>query len=442
MSPAMTKHTSHHRATRAGLFALCATSLLGGLAPAHAEDEGTPLVIDPSGATPIRRAGTTPAATPAPTKAAPDIRVITLGPDGKVATDTAATDKPKVYYGGSDSGGYYDDGSSSGGMHLGLTPELHVVRSGDTLWDISWYYFGDPWQWPKVWSYNAQITNPHWIYPGDLVRLLPKGVYVAPTTDDGGTTSTTDLPSPTKRSSLSLRDVAFVDKESLDEATTIDGSPEEKQLLATGDSVYLAYPGDKAPEVGARLSIYREERKVAHDGKPVGSYVEILGELEVVSVKKDKRPRGVIIDARHEIERGFKVGPLVTQLETLPPVAPEVSAQGTIIAMLTKDSLIGEGEVVFIDLGKDSGLKVGNRMRVVRRGDAAPQRGDITKTGQDDRRYEARALGEVSIVDVGENQSIGVVSLSIREMGVGDLVVMQKPEDEVAADDPEAPPAP
>ena len=47
-------------------------------------------------------------------------------------------------------------------IHGGSVPELHVVRSGDTLWGICWYYFNDPWQWPKIWSYNAQITNPHW----------------------------------------------------------------------------------------------------------------------------------------------------------------------------------------------------------------------------------------------------------------------------------------
>ncbi len=28
----------------------------------------------------------------------------------------------------------------------GPVPELHVVRRGDTLWDISWYYFSNPWE--------------------------------------------------------------------------------------------------------------------------------------------------------------------------------------------------------------------------------------------------------------------------------------------------------
>jgi hypothetical protein len=93
--------------------------------------------------------------------------------------------------------------------------------------------------------------------------------------------------------------------------------------------------------------------------------------------------------------------------------------------MLTREQLIGEGEVVFVALGKDSGLEVGNRMYVVRRGDAYPEIMGI-EAGRDDRRFPARALGEIVIVDVGDKVSIGLVTLSVQEMGVGDLVMMQK----------------
>ena len=107
------------------------------------------------------------------------------------------------------------------------------------------------------------------------------------------------------------------------------------------------------------------------------------------------------------------------------PVPPKVDAQGSIVAMLTKDQLIGRGEVVFVDLGKKSGIEPGNRLFAVRRGDALPPRSKDT-TGQDDRRYPARTLGEIVIVEVGENISIGLVTLSVQEMGIGDLVIMQK----------------
>jgi nucleoid-associated protein YgaU len=42
-------------------------------------------------------------------------------------------------------------------------PQTHTVKDGDTLWDITQTYYGDPYRWPQVWSYNPEITNPHWI---------------------------------------------------------------------------------------------------------------------------------------------------------------------------------------------------------------------------------------------------------------------------------------
>jgi hypothetical protein len=159
----------------------------------------------------------------------------------------------------------------------------------------------------------------------------------------------------------------------------------------------------------------------------VGAYVRLLGSLEVVSVKKDKRARAVILEAQAEIERGAKVGPLLTTFKSVPPVAPKVDAQGSIVAMLSADQLIGQGEVVFLDLGSKAGVLVGNRLTVVRRGDAYDSsRGTSTGVGQDDRRFPARALGEVVLVEVGKNISIGLVTLAVQEFGVGDLVMMQK----------------
>ncbi len=53
--------------------------------------------------------------------------------------------------------------------------EVHSVVKGDTLWDLSQRYLGSPWYWPKVWSFNPEIANPHWIYPGNQVRFYRSG---------------------------------------------------------------------------------------------------------------------------------------------------------------------------------------------------------------------------------------------------------------------------
>lgn len=372
-----------------------------------------------------------PAAPAAPAKQAPaQPPVIVVGPDGKVTYGVQPAAPPtSYYYGPADQP--IDPNQADQQQFAGPTPELHVVRSGDTLWGICSLYFGDPWQWPKIWSYNPQITNPHWIYPGDLVRLLPRGMFAdqqqtnVAQNNESPEPIQDNLPAPAARTNVGIKQTAFVEKSDLDKSITVDGSVDEKELLSIGDSIYLSYPANNPPKVGQRYSVYKPDNTVKSDGKEVGSYVRILGTVEVVSVKQDKRARGVIVEANHEIERGAKIGPLVKQYQNVSPVPPKVDAQGTIVAMLTKDQLIGQGEIIFVDLGANSGVEVGNRMFVVRRGDALPPMSKDT-VGQDDRRFPARALGEVVIVEVGKNVSVALVTLAVQEMSMGDIVMMQK----------------
>jgi len=201
---------------------------------------------------------------------------------------------------------------------------------------------------------------------GDLVRLLPRGVFVnnaTPEPEPGpGTPEPANpdvVPPPAKKYEVGIKQTAFIDKKQLDDSVTIDGSVDEKALLGDGDSVYLSYPSGKPPQVGQRYSIYVPGSKAKQGDKVFGSYVNILGTLEVVSVKQDKRARGVIINANQEIERGAKVGPLVKGYKTVPPVPAKVDAQGTIVGLLTRDQLIGDGEVVFLSLARTAASRSG-----------------------------------------------------------------------------------
>lgn len=57
---------------------------------------------------------------------------------------------------------------------LGKTGDTsYTIQKDDTLWDISETFFGDPYFWPKIWSVNAQIQNPHEIIPRSVVQFVP-----------------------------------------------------------------------------------------------------------------------------------------------------------------------------------------------------------------------------------------------------------------------------
>src|SRR6267142_3355251 len=52
-------------------------------------------------------------------------------------------------------------------------PDEYTIQKGDTLWDLSQKFLNNPWYWPKIWSLNPSIENPHWIYPGNKLRIVP-----------------------------------------------------------------------------------------------------------------------------------------------------------------------------------------------------------------------------------------------------------------------------
>jgi hypothetical protein len=47
----------------------------------------------------------------------------------------------------------------------------YIVKKGDTLWDLSGTFLENPFRWPEIWERNPQVANPHWIYPGDSLRI-------------------------------------------------------------------------------------------------------------------------------------------------------------------------------------------------------------------------------------------------------------------------------
>ncbi|MBK9261820.1 MAG: LysM peptidoglycan-binding domain-containing protein [Polyangiaceae bacterium] len=339
-------------------------------------------------------------------------------------------------------------GENSGYVIEGqIVPEMHTVRSGDTLWDISGRYYRNPYGWPRLWAQNAQIQNPHWIYPGDQVRLRDAS-DTGPAAMNLGLRKGARVPPQT----VFLRDVGWLDDKTDDVWGEVVGSPSEKMMLSEGDDVYVKLGKDKdgkEREVaqGQTLVLFRP-LVTSGAAAEKGTLVSIRGTVRIDRINKDERmARGRIIESIDVIERGAKAGPVDRSFLIVPPVKSDKDLQARIIAALYPHAFYGTHQVVFLDKGKEEGVVPGMRFFGLRRGDRwrfsvrgagkfatvrpvieddrPAKTEDIAATG-DDKAFPDETYAEVRVLRVREHTSTAVVTASSHEIERNAYVVARR----------------
>ena len=313
-------------------------------------------------------------------------------------------------------------------------PEMHVVQKGDTLWSLCSKYFGDPWRWPRLWAANPIITNPHWIFPGDVIRIGDgNAAVVAPVGTPPPPTARLGMVSVNRvtagsETSVMLRAMGFIEAKDLDQAATISGSREEKIMLSTSDQAYLRYPKQMPVRAGERYSVF--ETDTDHPlvdtttGKAYGYLVRILGDLVVNQIAENEVARGTLVDTAYPIERGARVSAFVHQFKRIEPKPSEVTLEARVIGTFAPNQLLGSGHFVILNRGKRDGVQIGNRTFVIRRGDG--YRGNLEQWEIHDPNSPKEVVGENLVVDVRDDASVAWIARSNKELKVGELTEMRK----------------
>ena len=327
---------------------------------------------------------------------------------------------------------------------------VHTVVKGDTLWDLSEKYLGSPWYWPKVWSYNPQIDNPHWIYPGNLIRFNPMGeagmgeempaqiTVEQPESEEAGGGEDRyylddELVTVSEGKTIGLmpykegvrvRQESFISPQEFKAAGTLESAFSEKKMLSLYDRVYLRFDDPLAVRLGEVYSVFREADEIVHpvSGESYGHRVDIVGTVRVIALHAELIT-GIVESAADEILRSDLVAPLGDFDRKLIHRANEREVRGIVLAAQNPLlPLFGEHHVVFIDKGKADGVQEGNSFEVIRRGDPARDAGGAIpeEMGQPE-----ESVGQIVVFDVKENASAGIVVRSLRELSVGDEVLMR-----------------
>jgi LysM domain len=329
-------------------------------------------------------------------------------------------------------------------------PPLHVVKKGDTLWDLSDAYFANPWGWPKVWSYNPQIVNPHWIYPGDQVRLRDPN-----DTSGRGTAAMAMLAAPSGvrggratvvPTTVFLRDQGFLGDPKRDLWGELVGAVEDQMLLSDGNHVYMVMRPGVELSPGQTLTIFTPVRKpedVPGARKPPGEIVSVKGSVRIEQFNpKTRVARGRVTESLDVIERGFKVGPVGRQFDVVPPRPATRAVQARVLSGIYPHNIMGQNQLTFMDRGSEDGLEPGNRLFVLRRGDSwrrslnvgndmlkyrlkiestKPSETERTPTDGEDKQFPSEVVAELRILRTEKYSSIAIVLEARRELEPGDV---------------------
>jgi len=240
----------------------------------------------------------------------------------------------------------------------------YTVQKGDTLWDLSQKFSDTPWQWPELWKENNQIANPHRIYPGERIRLYRRrGTQDLGEGDQGGKRPVEDGLVMTKMIDFqyaSIERVGFIRKEPVTSHGTLFKVEGQKEMISTGDLVYIRPGDDFTLMPGKKYTLYRTLKPII-DRKTkayIGVQHYLAGVVEI-TIKRPEFVLGRIVAAYRPIKVGDLLIPFQRRLPRLEMQDSPQGLQGQIIESEEHQAMFGENAIVFIDKGEQEGVRPG-----------------------------------------------------------------------------------
>ena len=243
----------------------------------------------------------------------------------------------------------------------------YTVQKGDTLWDLSQKFSDTPWQWPELWKENNQIANPHRIYPGERIRLYRRrGTQGYGEGADDGSNQKESAEDSLRMAKMidfqyaAIERVGFIRKEPVISHGTLFKVEGQKEMISTGDLVYIRPSENFDLLPGKKYTIYRTLKPIKH--RQTKEYIGIqhyfAGVVEI-TIKRPEFVLGRIVAAYRPIKVGDLMMPFQRRLPRLAMLDSPQGLQGQIIDSEEHQAMFGESAIAFIDTGAQDGVEPG-----------------------------------------------------------------------------------
>lgn len=314
----------------------------------------------------------------------------------------------------------------------GEEPTIYVIQKGDTLWGLSEQFLKDPYFWPDLWARNQKITNPHFIFPGQKVRVFPDRIEVVEEAPPPGQPRSEKSATPPAKAAveetapektfLVSGSEGFLLENGLKPSGFIISTYQNRQMVGEDDIVYTDLGKEHGTKVGDRFSIYKKLGAISHPVTNVilGYKAVPLGTLQI-SETDEKVSKAIVTKSFMEIGAGSYLMPYSDRKRDIALKSSDRELTGYIVETQTGNKAIAAGDVVYLDLGRSQGVAVGNMLYIVR--DVIPDQKFLDVPVD---KLPAELIGAVVVVDTGENTSTALVVKSIDTVYRGDRVELKK----------------
>lgn len=304
----------------------------------------------------------------------------------------------------------------------GREGRVHTVVVGDTLWDISEAYLGNPVVWPTIWKNNPGVENPHWIYPGEQIWISATEMRRISSHETETLTVVHDSSGEDARvrtvGSFPVPDmerIGFVSAAEFETAGALLGSPEGEKWLGAHRRAWVSF-GESEVQVGDRFTVVRENERVRdpETGKKMGVHVQKLGWLEITKVGPDSSDAMIRVSSA-EMERGDRLIPRIEPALEVPVRLGSAPVEGQIALLPNQRTISAQRDVIFLNRGMDDGVEIGATLEVYRPGKVVKDRETKVKHAMPD-----EVVANMIVISAEPTSAIAIATHATGELGRGD----------------------